>query len=336
MSLTVKVQGLFNPKSIALTMERLPKLASTFIDTLFPGTVEHPSVGISLAELETVAGTQPLATRQGQPIPLAGQGQAANLWVPRPLKPSIRVAAADLNDLSLIWGDKLTVDNFVSREVDKLRRLVRNTTEAIASVVATSGKLVWPSRLDSGAVETYELKLGEVRRTDPPVKWDDAATPPQLEDVYEYLSDLEQAVAESGGGGGLKFMAGKKAFKALIKLARLWQSTAQGGPISLTLGEGAVNIGGYAVKQMVERYQDPISGAWVSKLAENSLLGYATDTAGKVFYLAVDSISGSNRPTPFHIVAKENDDDSAINLIAQAKPLPVRDARTLIKGQVTG
>lgn len=334
MTLVAQIKGLFSPQAVAVAMEQLPPLETTVVNTLFPDSVEHPFVHIGIGELENVVGTQAVVRRDGQPIPFQGKGDDVNIFAPRPIKPSIDITASEINDLKAIWGNKITMQQFVNRQVDKLRRLVRNTTEAMASVVATTGKLSWPSRLEGGGFENYELDFGGVQRLDPPAKWS-IGSPPPLSAVYKWLSGLKRAVTKVGGGGGkFKFLAGEDAFGILLAFAENWKSTAQGGPVSLTLAEGKIIIGGFEITEVSEEYQSPLNGQWVPKIPSKSLLGYASQRPGKVFYLAIDSISNNGAPTPFYVVVEQKPGDAAVSLIAQAKPLPVADLRSQIMSEV--
>ena len=334
MTILAQIKGLFSPHAVAASMEQLPPLETTVVDTLFPDTVEHPFVNIGIGELENVVGTQAVVRRDGQPIPFQGQGDDVNIFAPRPIKPSIDITASEINDLKALWGNKITMQQFVARQVDKLRHLVRNTTEAMASVVATTGKLSWPSRLEGGGFESYELDFGGVQKLDPPTKWT-AGSPPPLRTVYAWLSGLKRAVTKIGGGGGkFKFLAGEEAFGILLAFAENWKSTAQGGPISLTLEEGKIIVGGFEITEVSEEYQSPLNGQWVPKIPPKCLLGYASQRTGQVFYLAIDSISNNGAPTPFYVVVEQKPGDAAVSLIAQAKPLPVADLRSHILSEV--
>lgn len=325
MTVLSEIKGLFSPQAVAVTMEALPPLKSTVMDTLFPKAVEHPFAVIGVHDLETVVGTQPVVRRDGQPIPFKSRGEDVNFFAPRPLKPSVDITASEINDLKVIWGNRVSRQAFVARKVDQLRQLVRNTTEGMASVVASTGALSWPSRVEGGGAEVYELDFGNIAQTDSAIDWL-ASTAPTLKDVYDHLTDLDEEVTEAGGGGNLKFLAGKNAFGALLNLAEKWQSTAQGG---------AIIIGGYEIRRLTERYQSPLDEHWVSKLKADLLLGYAQDQPGTVFYLAIDSISNNGEASPFHIVTEAVPGDAVIRLIAQAKPVPVRSPRSLILSQVT-
>ena len=334
MSLILKVQGLFSPQAVAASMGQLPPLESTIVNTLFPATVEHPLAHIGIGELENVVGTHPVVRRDGLPVPFQGKGEDVSLYAPRPVKPSISISASELNDLQAIWGNKQSTQQFVNRQVDKLRRLVRNTTEAMASVVATTGKLSWPSRLEGGGYENYELDFGGIKRQDLATKWT-AASPPSLREVYAWLSSLKRNVTKAGGGGGkFKFLAGEEAFGLLLAFAENWKSTAQGGPVSLSLEDGKIIIGGFEITEVSEEYQNPLDGQWVPKIPAKSILGYASQRTGTVFYLAIDSISNNGASTPFYVVVEPQPGDSAINLIAQSKPLPAADLRSLIISEV--
>lgn len=257
MSLLAQVKGLFSPHAVAASMEQLPPLETTVVNTLFPEAIEHPFVNIGLGELENVVGAKPVVRRDGQPIPYQGQGDDVNFFAPRPVKPSVKITASELNDLKALWGNKITMQQFVNRQVDKLRRLVRNTSEAMASVVVTTGKLSWPSRLEGGGYENYELDFGGIERKDLPVKWT-AAAPPTLQKVYAWLSDLKRTVTKAGGGGGkFCFLAGEDVFGLLLAFAENWKSTAQGSAVSLNFEAGKVIIGGFEIMEVAEEYQSP-------------------------------------------------------------------------------
>jgi len=337
MSVLTEIQGLFTPAAVAEAMEHLPALSTTVIDTLYPEAQEHPFSAIGLSDLEVIVGTLPVVRRDGAPVPHAGRGDDVALFAPRPLKPSVNITASELNDLKIIWGDRRSKESFVSRKVDQLRQLIRNSTEGMASVAAVTGKLSWPSRMEGGGVEAYELVFGEVAHLDLDGggAWD-GAKPPTLAEVYDFLSGLDQHVAENGGGGNLAFLAGKNVMSALIHLADRWQSTATGGPIALKLENGAASIGGYQIKRLSERYKSPLDGAWVDKLSPDLLLGYSQDQKGSIYYLAVDSISLDGEAKPFHVVAEPVPGDAAVRLIAQAKPVPARAPRGMILSKVTG
>ena len=336
MSIINEIQGLFNPQAIAASVKRLPELKTTVMDLLFPRRVTHDFPTIAFHELDAVVGTQPLARRDGLPIPYQGKGEDGKLFAPSPLKPSVDVTAAELNDLRAIWGSLVNRQNFLDRKVDQLRRLVRNSTEGMASVVATTGSLTWPRRLEGGGYEDFTLDFGTIRVVNPAVPWDGTSNPPGLEEVYEFLSGLEQQVAEAGGGGQLKFLAGKNAFKSLLKLASKWVATVQGSPITLKLDNGVILIGGYEIRGVSERYQSPLDGSFVDKIPPDYLVGYSQDHEGSIYYLAIDSISNNGKATPFHVVVEPLPGDAAIRLMAQAKPVPSRSLVSLIKSKVTG
>lgn len=198
MTLLAQIKGLFSPQAVAEALKHLPPLETTIVNTLFPATREHKFPNIGLSQLEDVVGTQAVVRRDGQPIPFQGQGNDVNIFAPRPIKPSIDIAASELNDLKAIFGQTVSVQQYVSLQVDKLRRLVRNTTEAMASVVATTGKLSWPSRLEGGGYENYELDFGGIKHLDLNTKWT-AANPPSLREVYAWLSKMRQRPATTNG-----------------------------------------------------------------------------------------------------------------------------------------
>jgi hypothetical protein len=98
--------------------------------------------------------------------------------------------------------------------------------------------------------------------------------------------------------------------------------------------EGSVTVGGYKVTRMTERYKSPLTGEYVRKVADDAVVGFSDDQNAGVKYCAIDSISANNAATPFHIYVKEID-DRAIRLIAQSKPVPARNPRSICVAKVT-
>lgn len=329
----VNLKGIFTLQHVAMALKALPELATTVMDLVFPERPTHPSPLIGKSELTAVTGTMPVVRRNGAPVAMASEGLQIDYLAPQPLKPSVDVSAAELNDLRAMMGDQVSLEAWRNSKVDALRRLVRNTTEAMAATVLTTGKLAWPCKLDGGGYDTYEIDYGPILSFVPGKKWN-ADPAPGIDEVFEHLASMEQAVQEAGVGSTVKFLAGKTAFAALLKLVKGWTSTAAGQPISVTLEKGTIDIGGYEVKRLGERYQDPQNGAWTAKVPDGAVIGYATDAPGKVFYLSLDSISANLRAVPFHVFPAELKDDSGIRLIGQSKPLPARSSKTLIKATV--
>lgn len=330
----LSLKNIFTPQAIAATLTKMPDLATTVLDTAFPDRPTHPFAVVGVGELTRIVGTVPVVRRGGQPVAVGGEGYDVQLIAPKPVKPSIEVTAAELNDLRLILGNAAALETWRTSKVDSLRRLVRDTTEAMASVVLYTGKVNWPSRIDGGGHENYVIDYGPVLTHTPAamLTGDSRASA-----AYNLLLAMRTAIRQAGIGGKVAFHAGSDVFSVLLDICQAWTSTADSGQglrVEIGQEQGKLVIGGFAVTLMDEAYPHPITGQWTNKLEPKALVAYATDVPGKVWYCAIDSISAANAATPFYVVPEPLPGDSGFRLIAQSKPLPARNPKTICKAIV--
>lgn len=323
----IDLRGVFTPQSVAAAFKQLPEMKTSIIDKAFPKAVNHPLPLIGVSEIKKLTGTIPVVRRSSNPITLLGGSAETSFYAPVPLMPAIDIAASELNDLQVLLGDKASKDAWIAGQVDSLRRIVRNTTEAIASVVLTTGKYSWPMRLEGGKFETFEIDFGSPQS----ITVTKLTASSKLSEVYDILDAMAEAIATEGYGESVKFLAGKKVFGMLLNLAQGWAAASAGAnPISVKLEGGVINIGGYMVERMAEKYYAPVSETMVSKVDDNDLLAFGSMSEAGIYYCAIDSISANNKALPFHIYT-EQIGDTAIKLQAQSKPVPVRPPKSVCK-----
>lgn len=318
------LRNLFLPQHVAATMKTMDPLATTIMDRFFKDRPTHHSPLIGKADLHTIAKTIPVVRRDGTPISLDTEEMSMEFVAPLPVKPKVNVSASELNDLKALLGNTMALEAWRRNKVDQIRRAIRDTTEGICSVVLTTGKISWPVQLEGGRTENYEIDYGPILNhvVDAPLTAD---TP--LSEVYDLLTGMEQKIRMAGVGGSVTFLAGKNVAKVFIDMANGVRTTVESKPISIKLDKGKVTIAGYEIEFMSETYPAPISGQWVSKLDENTLLAVTSDSQGKIWYCAIDSVSANNAAVPLHIVPVTKDDDSGITLIGQSKPMPARHSK---------
>ena len=201
------LKGLFTPEAIAASLNVLPSLETTVMDTLFKDRPTHPLPLIGISELVSVVQTVPVVRRDGTPISLKGESVSMEFIAPLPVKVKIPVTASELNDLKVIFGNQAAVSAWRTRKIDQIRRTVRDTTEAMCAVVASTGKLTWPVELEGGHRETYEVDYGPLLSYTPAAKLTAAS---KLPDVYKLLRDMELEVKKAGLGGNVEFWAGHR------------------------------------------------------------------------------------------------------------------------------
>lgn len=327
-----QLKGLFTPEAIAASLKLLPPLETTIMDALFKDRPTHPLPLIGVSDLKAVVQTVPVVRRDGTPISLKGETMDMEFVAPLPVKVQIPVTASELNDLRVIMGNQAAVSAWRTRKVDQIRQTVRNTTEGMCCVVASTGKLTWPVELEGGRREMYEIDYGPLLSYTPAAKLTAAS---KLPDVYRLLRDMELEVKMAGYGGSVEFWAGYDVVAALLGIVEQYTSTTESKPYHVSLEQGKVMVGGYTIRFMDETYPNPEDeGEWLPKLDAKTLLAVAKNQPGKVWYCAIDSISANNAATPLHIVPIARNDDSGVMLIGQAKPLPARPSRASCKAVV--
>ena len=328
----VNLKGIFTPQAVAESLKILPPLETTIMDSLFRQRPTHQFPVIGVSDLVSVVQTVPVVRRDGTPIALKGETASMEFIAPLPVKVKIPVTASELNDLKLIFGNQAAVAAWRTRKVEQIRQTVRNTTEGMCAVVAATGKLTWPVELEGGRRETYEVDYGPLLSYTPEAMLTAAS---KLPDVYRLLRGMELTVKQAGLGGNVEFWAGSDVVAALLGIVETYISTTESKPYRISLEQGRIMVGNYAIRFMDETYPNPENeGEWLPKLDAKALLAVATNQPGAVWYCAIDSISANNAAVPLHIVPVPRDDDSGIMLIGQAKPLPARPSRASCKAIV--
>lgn len=328
----VDLNTIFSPAAVAQSLKVLPPLETTIMDRMFKERPTHPLPLIGLSDLISVVQTVPVVRRDGAPIALKGGKASMDFIAPCPIKVKIPVSASELNDLRVVMGNSASVASWRTRKVDQIRKAVRDTTEAMCSVVVTTGALSWPMEEEGGRRSVYEIDYGAPLSVTPPVKLSAASS---VADVYDLLDLMEEKIRQAGVGGNVEFWAGRDVVRVLLKMAEQYKSTANGTPYSLKVEQGQIIVAGYAIQFMKEMYPSPDDeSVWLRKLDPKTLLATATNPTGAVWYCAIDSISAQNAAVPLHIIPVPRDDDTGYTLIGQAKPLPARASRATCKAVV--
>lgn len=317
-----QLKGLFTPQAIAASMKLLTPLETTIMDTLFKDRPTHPLPLIGVSELVSVVQTVPVVRRDGTPVALKGETASMEFIAPLPVKVKIPVTASELNDLRVIFGDQAAVTAWRTRKIDQIRRTVRDTTEAMCAVVASTGKLTWPVELEGGHQETYEVDYGQLLTYEPAAK---LTADSKLPDVYKLLRDMELEVKKGGLGGNVEFWAGSDVVAVLLGIVEQYVSTVETKPYRVSLEQGVlwwVATPPFHGRDLSQPCKTKLE--WLPKLNPKVLLAVATNQPGKVWYCAIDSISANNAATPLHIVPVAVRTTAASCL--SARPSPFRRA----------
>jgi hypothetical protein len=256
--------------------------------------------------------------------PLAGEPKTISYLEPQPVDVSSFLGATDLNNLKLLGSQG--IEYWVRGKIDSQRRVVRETTEALACQSLT-GKIAYAMKTDSG-LTSYEVNFGDILSYAIASKWDADETT-----VGEILLDLVNMITTiqntSGYGGRVAFLAGKKTYIAVAdKILSLGDAK-----VSAEVTEKGINIGGFTIQLAMGGYKDLLNNnTFVPSVGDKDIVAVALDAPWKLFYCALDDLDANLLPMPFYSkpVLKEN--PSGYDIIGMSKPVPVPPVKAICKG----
>lgn len=318
-----QLKGIFSPQAVAQHLKGLPPIKTSIMDACFPGRSQIPFALVGISDVLDIVGTVPVIRRGGLSTPVGAGSAKVDMIEPLPVKPSKDITGQDLNNLRMILGQKASLDAWTRDVITHLRDTCRFTTEAIAATALT-GTITWPVRLDGGGWENYVIEFGAPFRADPAKLL--TADGVKVADVYTTLSDMETAIQDGGYGGEIEFLAGKTAYAAIYALVEDFKSTAK---LRVGIQGSAIDVGGYKVRKMSERYRDPKDGTMHAKVPDGEIVAYAKDAPAKVIYCALDDVDARLQPYPFFPKPTQLQEGNGYRIIGQSKPLPARSPKSI-------
>ena len=302
-----------NPKIIAEIVKELPPLKTKILDEVYTNKKNHPFPQIGIQEVSEVTGTVPVVKRGAPGISVSDQtGASINYIEPQPIKVTDTVTAKDANDLKSAGSQGYRA--FLSQKIDKLRRRVKLTTEALACQSLT-GKIQYPIRLENGQEDIYEVDFGAPLSYTPDTTWDVA----DLKTIFNQLVEIEAILQEEGIAQNVTFWAGKTAFMALVgKVQNLTSNTVPKPSV-----EGnTINLWGYTIEMVNQKYKLP-DGTLKSIVPDNALLAFDKGAGFTLYYLAIDNFKAGLQAVPMFISSYQTQDGSSLVIQAESNPLPV-------------
>lgn len=326
--MSVNIKNLFTREAIIRYLQILgPQFPTVVCDTVFTDRPQQPGPLIGSDILKQSVKAMPLARRGARSISVQGATGQTDFYEPFPIRPSIPITGAELNNLRLFMQDGPNSprlrDTWAQTKTDVLRRIVRNTCEGMCAV-ALSGKLQWPVQLEGGGFETYEVDYGSNLTLDPAVYkyWDDPAIKPG--DIEELFINLNILFQQNGTGEKNVYWAGKKAFVQLFNLvSKIFTTTKLPTSFVVKVTGKAIEFNGTVVELRSEQYWDPQAGVYKQIIPDNYLKAIDLAAGHRLPYAAIDDLDGNLEPMPFFIKPIDTKDPSGYTLVAESKPLPV-------------
>jgi hypothetical protein len=320
------IRSLFTKESIIRYLKQMPIIKTTVMDTIFP---DRPQLALPLVGADmviAVARTMPVVRRGSPSIPATSESGAISFFEPLPVRPNVQVTGQDLNNLKIL--NPVGQATWAQNKSELLRGTVRATTEGMCAI-ALSGTLTWPVQLEGGTFEPWQIIFGSILSVTPDTLW--GAGGAKLKDVFMTLQDMEEALEEKGYGGSVVIWAGKTAYNTLFALAEASVTTAK---LRVEISGQGINVGGYLVERMAEKYRNPQTGSMTSIVEDKDVMMIAKDAGHKLVYCAVDDLDANLQALPFFVKPIKLDDPSGYKLVAESKPFPIPNVDGICKATV--
>lgn len=322
------IRKLFARDSIVEILGRLPNLLSPALDFLYPvaSRINHPLPVISYRDLAPRSGNIPLVKRGSQSLPIAEGSSMASIE-PQPVNPSSFLDAVDLNNLLSFEGRAgglVNQQTLVSNRIDTLRRLCRDTAQALA-IQSVSGKIDYAIKGSGGEFLKFEIDFGTPAAVACPVLFDAGGV--KVGTLIAQLTAMKAKAQAQGFGNDIVFLAPADVYAAIINVfPASWRPEYDADGL-LVLAPGLkVALFSYA-------YYDHQTAA--SKgLAAKTLVAWDRGAGSSLIYAAVDDIDADFIASPFWAKAIKSDDPSGYKVIGQSKPIPVPNVKGIVTSVV--
>ena len=321
------IRGLFTREAIVARLLALPPILTPAMDSVFTDRPQHPLPLVGKDYILQAAAALPLVRRGAASVAAAPPSGAIDFYEPLPVRPSVTVTGAELNNLQLLDGRGM--EAWAIEKTDYLRRRVRATTEALCAL-ATTGKITYPVKLEGGGFENWFIDFGNVLSVTPDKLW--SADGASIKDVMRLLVNMRKAIQMAGfASGGLEIWAGDDAFNTLFGLAENLKSTAQ---IRVEITEMGIQLGGFLVKLRTEQWKNPDTGTLTPYVPAKGLRMIAKDAGHRLPYCALDDLDAKLLALPFFIKPIVTKDPSGYKLVAESKPFPVVNVNGICEATV--
>jgi hypothetical protein len=296
-------------------LNRLPPLRTFVLDLIYPEAVRwnHPKDKLAHADLGLPEKNIPLITRGSSSYPIPLDKTALKLIDPANITPSLILNAHEINEMRSLGLAQQ--QQLVDKKIDKLRKIIRKTTEAMA-IQSITGKISYDIRNADGALDVYEVDFGKPRSIPISLKWDAEGT--TAGDITASIGQIVDSLQETSDGTDFVFLCGYDVYAALVtKAAKLKNSDL------IKVFPDHVQIGNAKFIICSAKYYSYKEKTYKKAIPAKSIVVIAKDDAFSLAYCALDSLDANFASLPFFVNAVKQDDPEALKLIAQARPMPI-------------
>jgi len=306
----------FTTESIVRALTSMPELKSPVMDSIYTDDKRrnHPLPTVSVSDLQQSVKNIAITKRGGEPVPVYEDSMNITHIEPQPFRPSERLNGVDVNNLKLL--DDSGVELLVNNKIDRLRRIVRASTEAMAAQ-SLKGSIAYPMAIEGG-YGTYSVDFGSTLSHSIGTVWSDSGI--TLDAVLADLIGMEANIqSETHYGSDIRFWAGQDAFMALAKIVQDIGNTSVSGIIDAK----TISIAGFKVELMNSSYTDLTTSTQVKVVDTDKIMAFASDAPFEMVYAVIDDLDSNLTAMPFFVKHVKDPRSSTIEIIAESKPLPV-------------
>jgi hypothetical protein len=296
-------------------LNRLPPMRTPIMDLIYPESVRfnHPKDKLAHADLGLPEKNIPLITRGSSSYPVPLNKTALKVIDPANITPAKTVGAYEANEMRS--HSLAQVQQFVNLRIDELRKIVRNTTEAMAQQSIT-GKIEYPIRTADNTLDVYEVDFGTPKSVPISKKWN--APGITIGEIITDIGKIFDSLQETTYGSDIVFLCGYDVFSALNNVA----AQNKNSDLIKTLGD-QIQIGNAKFIICNAMHENLKTKTNVKAIPAKKVVVIAKDDSFRLAYCALDSFAANHAALPFFINTVEEKDPEALRLIAQSRPMPI-------------
>jgi hypothetical protein len=307
-------------------LNRLPPVRTFIMDLIYPEPVRfnNPKDKLAHADLGLPERNIPLITRGSSSYAVPLNKTALKLIDPANITPSLVLNAQEINEMRSMGLEQQ--QQLIDRKLDKLRKIVRKTTEAMA-IQSITGKISYDIRNADNTTDLYEVNFGTPKVVDIAKKWDAAGT--TAGDITASVGQILDSLGETSEGTDIVFLCGFDVYSALVSKAGELKNSDL-----IKVFPEYVQIGNAKFIITSAKYYSYKDKAYKKAIPAKTVVVIAKDDAFSLAYCALDSLDANFASLPFFVSMIKQDDPEAVKLIAQARPMPIPNVDAIRTAQV--
>jgi hypothetical protein len=320
----ISFKAFFTRVALFATLSRLPPLKTFIMDLVYPESVRknHPFDKLSYEDMGLPTKNIPLVTRGSVSFAIKPEETTLKIIEPANVTPSEFLSATDANRVNTLQAGAKQV--LFDNKIDKLRRIVRKTTEALAAQSIT-GKIEYDIRTADGTIEKYVVNFGTPKTVSITKKWD--AADATFGDIIASTGEIVQDLQKTSDGTDIIHLIKRDVYKALANKATKNENLIKVERDRITVGADVFYV-------CNSQYYDYKAKAYKDAIPDKTVITLARDDAFSLFYCALDSFDADFAGLPFFVEELWIKDPNGVKLIGQSRPMPTPNVSAIRTAQV--